>query len=583
MSVPDNLPLRDLQKIILGERKEPLSPIEIRNLFSYPNTPESILYIISALNRNKIDPNTTLVQAIANATKKKDLVPIALALRYGADPNLYVNAPNVGDIHILAYVYLALSKKSLAILNSVVIMLMSYNSDPNQLVFNPKGTVYKDEYSLVEPIKGQSVLDWLNDQGYDNIIGQIEGQNYDDVENGFMTTLTTFMDKPDLVVGTPKLDEVIYSHSVEVLDKTKDKYDSQKGMLKSINYLNLNAFETFVNEGASPSYSDINGLISSINNYTEIDDLISMCQAREMLIYAISTGTVLDTHQTDLIKNTNPKIYEKVMAAYQQPYWVKACANCKGPVHDKFKLLAYRLNLYPEAPKETLCHQVKNITKADPDLVKESLVKRQKCRINADMACINQFDNGSNPPSLECSNKSLLSKNLYDYPDADIAYYRDYQDKLWCFSSNNFEKMVNKKTNPYTNNEFPEYYLDEVGRKIDFISKYRPIDEMPVPISDTIDSLNQPDQPDDVWTDKYVDEFKTIAMKNGTEIDTNKLSKANMEEILNGLGIEANLTDLDTENAVRAFSVVSYGKLSENPGAAKQFFKAIDSMSGGKF
>ena len=136
MATPDNLPLRDLQKIILGERTEPLSIIEIRNLFSYPTTPESILYLITALNRNKIDPNTTLIQGIDNANHKQDLVPIALSLRYGADPNLYVNFPTVGDIHILGFVYLVVSYKTLPLLNSLVIMLMAMGADPNRLVFD---------------------------------------------------------------------------------------------------------------------------------------------------------------------------------------------------------------------------------------------------------------------------------------------------------------------------------------------------------------------------------------------------------------------------------------------------------------
>jgi len=583
MSVSDNLPLRDLQKIILGERMEPLSSVEIRNLFSYPNTPESVLYIISALNRNKIDPNTTLVQAIGNATRKKDLVPIALALRYGADPNLYVNAPSVGDIHILAYVYLVLSKKSLAILNSVVIMLMAMNSDPRQVVFNPKGEVITDEYSLVEPIKGQSVMDWLSDQGYDNILGQIEGQNYQDVEAGFMTTLATFLDKPDLLNGKPKLDEMVYSHSVEVLNENKSDYIPNIGMLEAVKYLNLNAFETYINEGASPSYSDINNLIMLVKNYNNNEDLISMCQAREMLIYAISTGTILDKYQAKLIKDINPKVFNKVMTVYQQPYWVKVCTIPKGPVHDKLKLLAYQLNLYPEAPKETLCYQIKNITKADPDLVKSSVVKRQKCRISSDVSCINQFDGSENPPKMECSNKSLLSKDLYDYPDSDIAYYRDYQDNLWCFSSNNFEKMVNKKINPYTQVEFPPYYLDDVKRKIDYISTYRSMDEMPVPISDTIDTLSVADEPDNTWTDKYVEEFNKMSMENGTEIDTNTLSKADMEEILGGLGIDANLTDLDTDNAVRTFSVVGYDNIRENNVDERKFYESVQRMSKGKF
>jgi hypothetical protein len=231
MATPDNLPLRDLQKIILGTREEPLSVVEIKNLFSYPTTPESILYIITALNRGKIDPNTTLIQSINNANKKQDLVPVALSLRYGADPNLYVNVSNVGNIHILAYTYLSLCQKDLPILNSVVIMLVALGTDSNLPVFDNDCGVVRDEYSLVEPIKGQSVIEWLDDQGYDTIIPQIKNQNYESVEPSFMTTLATFLDNPDLVPSglIPRLDETIGSHSVDIFNKYSSKSDPKIG------------------------------------------------------------------------------------------------------------------------------------------------------------------------------------------------------------------------------------------------------------------------------------------------------------------------------------------------------------------
>lgn len=586
MASPDNLPLRDLQKIILGKREEPLSVIEIRNLFSYPTTPESILYIITALNRKKIDPNTTLVQGIANATKKQDLVPIALALRYGADPNLYVNAPNVGDIHILGYTYLALSKKDLAVLNSVIIMLMAMGSDQNRLIFDVKGGVIRDEYSLVEPIEGQSVIEWLEDQGYDTIIPQIKGQNYESVDPVFMTMLATFLDRVDLVPpeNTSVLDEVVGAHSVDVFKAYVETYNADAGLRVSRDYLNLTTYESFTDLGAMLNYGEINDLILSVGKYKELGDYISMGQVREMLIFSISRGAVLDEYQMNLIQETDTRLYEMVKVAYEQPYWIKACATCKGPADDKLKLLAYRLNLYPEAPKDTLCCQIKSITKADPELVKVSAIKRQATRISSDVSYINQFDDGCNPPPIQCSNRSLITDNVYDFPDVDIAYYRDYQNALWCFTSNNFTKMTEKKVNPYTTEEFPLYFIEDVERKTQFISTYRPIDDMPVPISETIDSLSQPDSPDNTLTERHVKGFEQmLSERNIVNWNIENLTTDDMQIILSEtFNITLNLTDLTREHAEKTFFVVSYEELRLRPESADSFFQQIEEKSTNK-
>ena len=582
MATPDNLPLRDLQKIILGKREEPLSVIEIRNLFSYPTTPESILYIITALNRNKIDPNTTLVQGIANASKKQDLIPIALALRYGADPNLYVNAPNVGDIHILGYSYLALSSQDLPVLNSIIIMLMATGANPNHLMFDAKGGVIKDEYSLVEPITGHSVIEWLDDQGYDTIIPQVKGQNYDNVEVSFMTTLAIFLDNPELVPTKviPTLDEVIGSHSLEILKSyMKDYKNPLDGLTKSRNYLNLTSYELFTNLGAMPNYGEINDLILSVGIYKKLGDFISMGQVREMLLNSVLYGANLDTYQIDLIKDTDDRMYDKIMAGYSQPYWIKACSTCKGTSDSKLKRLAYNLNLYPEAPKDTLCHEIKNITKADPKLVKESAVRRQISRIRSDVAYINQFDNGCAPPEIKCNNRSITNvTNVYDFPDADIAYYRDFQGALWCFTSNNFVKMVSKKINPYTTEEFPEYFINEVNRKIEFIKKYRSIDDKPITISDTVSDLSKPDQPDDQITDRYIQNFlQMVRSKNITSWNIKNINNDEMENIiLANFNIRLDLVNLSRPHAEKTFLVVSYEELKLAPDKANNYFKQME-------
>ncbi len=586
MASPDDLPLRDLQKIILGERVEPLSVIEIRNLFSYPTTPESILYIITALNRNKIDPNTTLVQAIDNANNKEDLVPIALSLRYGADPNLYVNAPNIGDIHILAFVYVILSNKTSALLNSLVIMLMAMGSDPNRLVFDAKGGIITDEYSLMEPLKGQSVLGWLEEQGYYTIIPQIESQKYDDVETTFMTTLATFLDKPELIPkeSTPRLDEVIGAHSVEIFNEYINNVDTQTGIRLSRYFLNLDIYERFVDLGGSLKYGEINDLILSVKKYKEAGDIISMGQVREMMLYSISRGAILDQYQMDLIKDIDIRVYQKVLASYEQPYWIKACATTKGVPDAKLKRLAYQLNLDPEAPKDTLCNQIKMITQADPELVKKSAIVRQQVRIRSDIAYINQFDDGENPPDIKCNNLSLLSNNIYDFPDADIAYYRDYQDSLWCFTSNNYIKMLKKKVNPYTTQPFPEWFLDNINRKVKFISKYRSIEDELVSISITIDNLSRPDIPDNTYSDNNIKNFdKMLVDHDIVEWNISNLTADEMNDLLsNNFKVSVDLRGITREHAEKTFEIISYEELSSNPDLADNFFQQMIEKSRNK-
>jgi len=570
----DNLALKDLQKIILGDRKEPLSAIEIRNLFSYPTSPETILYIITALNEKKLDPHTALIQAIANATKKEDLVPIALALRYGADPNLYVNAPNIGDIHILGYTYLVLSKRDLPMLNGSIIMLMIMGSNPNMLIFDNKGGIVKDEFSLVEPLKGQGVLEWLDDQGFDTIIPKLRGGKYDKIEKKFMTTLATFLDKDNLLTNDPRLDEVLGAHANSIFNKHKSNIDIQKGLQTSRKYLNLTGFEYFIDQGASLNYDEINDLIYSIKEYKDSGDLISMSQIRQMLLYIVTKGQGLDMYQGDLIKKFDQTIYDQMIKEYEVPYWKKVCSQSNGKTPERLKTLAYQLNLDPEVSRNIICGRIKRILQTNPEETKKNVIERNKNRIHSTLSYINEVD----VSGLSCSNRSVLKTNIYDYPDTDIAFYRDDQENIWCFTSNNFLKITEQKKNPYTVQEFPEFFLKDVKSKMEFISRYRSMNDDPTPISVVLDNINKNDTISNIYTNRYVKLFKEMAVLNGiTDWNLNKLTRKDMERILNkNFNVKTNLERLKKDHALITFMMVSYHQLKNNSDLINNFFESFE-------
>ncbi len=570
-----NTSLLELQKLILGGRNEPLSSMEVRDLLSHQTTPESVLYVLSGLMKDKLEPNIALIQSIASATKKEDMVNVGLAIRYGADPNLYVNTPNVGDIHILGYTYLFLKDRDQAVLNSVVIMLMASGADPNLPIFDCEGGIIKDEFSLMDPLKGQSVISWLDSQGYDTIIPIIR-KNYDEVNAKFMTTLATFLDRGDLIKTQPRLDEVIGSHATKIFNQYEARSDIDMGLVMSVNYLNLETFENYISKGADIPYSMVNKLIIKIKNYYEDGDLLSMAQTRDMLLFAISNGTPLDTYQYAMII---PEIKPMVDKAYQVPYWRKICNNTQGSVPFKLKLLAYRLNLYPEYPRITLCNQIRKISEADPTIVKKSIISRQKSRIRSDVALITEFDNDQ-PPVINCGNRSILSSSLYDYPDSDIAYYMDENNTLWCFSSNNFERIIQDGKNPYTQVEFPPFFITDVKNQNEFIENYRSIGDMPVPISETVDNLQTPDKISNDHVNMDVDKFKELMALNGlTDLSIKNIPTPVLEKILlDGLGLAINLTPLGRIHAEITFYVTAYNKLMKNKDLIEDFFQQIEDV-----
>ena len=579
----DNLPLRDLQKIILGSRTEPMSAIEIRNLFSHPASPELVLYIILALNQKKIDPQTTLIQSIANATRKEDLIAVGLALRYGASPNLYVNAPNIGDIHILGYAYLLLHKKDTVLLNAVVIMLMVMGADPNLPVFDSKGGIVRDEFSLVEPLRGQSVLQWLNHQGFETIIPKIRNKNYQKIDKEFLTLIGTYLDRNDLLKVDPKLDDVIAAHSMTIFNKNLSSIKNiETGLKSSIAYLNIATFEQFIDQGAVLDYADTNNIILLMKEYQDQGDIISREQLNQMLNYAVTRGLLLDIYQEQLLQ-FNPEIYNKIITAYNVPYWRKICSVTGRPdgrevaTSDRLKLLAYRLNLNPEESKDVICDQIRTIIQSDPTKLKRNVIDRNTIRIRATVAQINEFENGA-PPALVCSNQSVLTSDPYDHPDLDIAFYRDAND-LWCFTSNNFTKIIEQKKNPYNLQNFPKYFLKEVQEKLDTISRYRSVNDLPTPISETIDSLTKPDIIANVYTDKSSKFFLEALTAHGlTEWNIDKLSPSDMETLLlDNFGVEVNLSELDKDHAKITFYVVSYQELLKRP--SENFFKQIESLT----
>lgn len=80
----------EVEKAVRGSRTTSLSVDDLSVFFSGPATPSTVLLLAAALEKKVIDPNVAVVQIIRSMVSSDYLVELALALRFGAMPNMYV-------------------------------------------------------------------------------------------------------------------------------------------------------------------------------------------------------------------------------------------------------------------------------------------------------------------------------------------------------------------------------------------------------------------------------------------------------------------------------------------------------------
>ena len=215
----DNVPkfrgIYGLMELLSGSRTDSLTDAEYDDILSGVN-PATILYLINGLKTGKINSDQLLIKGIDNVRSEEGLLPIALALREGANPNLYVKYSEQNKtIHILGYCYQTLSpvmarRNMTTIINSIAIMLKTMGTKHILHIFDDKNEIETTEKSL-------SVGQWLDQQQYPSIHKSIES-NFELVEPAFMTKIGSLLDKPSLIdLSRISIRELVQDHSTNVL------------------------------------------------------------------------------------------------------------------------------------------------------------------------------------------------------------------------------------------------------------------------------------------------------------------------------------------------------------------------------
>lgn len=601
--------LNELQKKIYGQRNERLTPVEINRLFQSPITPEFNLTLYQALRRNAINPDVTILQAIPRAKTREYLIPIALCLRFGADANMYVDAPKLGTIHILGYVYSLLGGDRFSddaniadenVLNTIILMLIAEGSRPSLPMYDRKAGKIRTDGDM--PSSSLSVVEWLNDQGYNTILNRVsigdssELQKVVDKES--LTVLSILLDMPNLVGRDYESRDMllaIRAFSPISFDKipTPDTIVMMdyKSLDESVTYLNSSAYEKLVKRGQMPSYLLINKILIGMKAYKNLGRIVAAQELEKMLLSSIAIGTQLDQDQLAIVSIMGQDVLSSVTKEYEQPYWRKICKAPDAPgalstTPEPLRRLAISLNIDPTMTKAAICESINNLSKADKEALKDAARRRQQLRLAADMGTMNEFLGGK-IPNLVCRNKVLMQQNPLDYNDIDLAYYRDDQGAVWCFGSDTFASILESGLNPYNSTLLPESFKEQLKYQINVLKRLG-VDagrgeigiyssRIPITFDKSIDSLTSKDVVSEKSSEQALELFIQLAGRNGISPETiRNLSKDQMMAALRSVDYNVNLAPLSTSHALVTTSRVVEHINRVDPDSIKTFFNSLN-------
>lgn len=458
-------------------------------------------YLEQALQRKLISPNRVLVQSIATAQTEEDIIPIALALRNGAGSNIYVEMRGYGNIHILALLHLKLSgdksngqvAASPQIVNMIALILIVMGSDPKSPVFDKNSKKTIPEWLLSEWSINSILPQLINIQ-----INQVNLLKIVRVET--MNRLAIYLDRPEWIQPfTPPIppasgsivtvDSGVLSSQVNQISNTQRIYQMalycrsnnildflvvsinggdlpENFFILSVYYLMTSHSINLIRQGYKMTYLDVNRLMYQWKIFLEKEQLSAAQALESTILVAIQHGTSLDAEQVNLIPLSHR---DNLIKTYSKPLWEKKCSgsNSNNPSQDSDNRddlvnLAITLGLDPNGTNEQICQAISQLSLADPDKLKEAVIKRQRTRIAVNASTPREFIDAPSLTGLGCQNIDLLDQNPYRLIDFDVVSYRDGNNQVWCFTSDQFENLLRSGKNPYNNQLLPSALINQI-------------------------------------------------------------------------------------------------------------------------
>jgi len=539
-----------------------LTSTEIKQILSTDLDSRKIVYLIEGMSKypDQVIPDLVLAQGVARLARRSSLLPMSLALRYNANPNLYVDVPKLGSVHILIYVISALNNDpDTSLIYSAVYTLLVSGANPT-LPARAVGGGLAESQTMDELIESTSVLEWVSKkqiefplkEWFEVTVGAVKLESEVDQINYASIRVRTavLLDRYDLLEASDlisQFDPIKYHANTIFMNLLKNGSLNRKSedLRRSIGFLNADTFVALVNDGVIPTYETWNiGKSSFVNGYNTMNAiLMTMEQFKDdpvitdvllrMLIEALKNNAVFDSEQLSMLRRINSRAAETAIKIYSVPFWAKECRIEDAAVSPRFVNLASNLSLDPTMPKTVVCRKLQSISEQDVNSLKAAAIARQRSRLAANTSDITDYIDDT--PSASCINKNGV--NPEEYADMDTVYYKDARGMNWCFIRDDFDNLLKTRVNPTTTEKLPDSLLAEIRYKQGQLKAIGIIDMDAMSIDKSIQVLMSED---------------TIS-----SADSNKL----LSEVLTAIGIDRSIFDKFTNTQLSDFSAITGNRI----------------------
>lgn len=582
-------PLLVLQRNVSKQRTEPLTVADFERLLAAEPSAEHIVLWREGFLRKTFDPDLALIQSVKAARTRKYLPLVALALRAGGNPNIYVSVPRYGNMHLLAYNYVVhRDNPDLELTELITSLLLLSGARPAMLALDPLGGKIEGSMELVtDPsrMQGADVVTWLREQGYNTIFEEVGDDIALALKTDILEHLGILLNREEFApkaLTVPQMHDVISSFAHNLYPRFTLPlsewpfdgldYDLIEAAVRAINTAALNYL---LDQGATTSYVLTNMVLVQYRRHRQWGLTVVAESDAELLLELIRRGVPLDREQFAILSVLGGELVAKVQQEYDLPYWRKACKNPKSPASARLRRLAFNLNLDPTLQKSSVCEALRELSGADPGQLAAAATRRQQQRISSELSLISEYVN-SNPPLFTCRNRSLLQGDPFAYGDIELAAYRDSQEIIWCYTSDMFENLLASGKNPYNMQPLPEKFKAQLELQLATLKRLH-VDYMdPVPIDRALAELTRKDEISNVETERVIKSIVTQAAINGVnEATLRAQAPERLEMALRSIGIYAQLRELTATHAFATFAQAAHAYLKVHPEQAGQLFSAF--------
>lgn len=478
------------------------------------------IYAISAnmlklmMEQKNINPNFVLCALVKHTRNYIGLFLIGLAIRKGANPNVYFPQEGYGNLHIACLASIRATggindPYFRYIINLLRLMgsnidYPAYNvreHDHEEIDVNYLKHIAKrvqDEQGFQHENYSLSVAQFIQEQG--KVPNEDLQEFYDTISDNYVVHFIIATDNKemfnlfvrgsfmiDIVTSLTKAQVFFFNLSVAgamnvANEITKKTVPASTQLINaqtlpiyvSILCFDKELFNLMLKKGSQVKYPSVNQLIATYKKYKE-DRLYIYKNAYIMLLDAVNVGVEVDLYQYDLFSSSADfDELETVKKAYEQPRWKKLCSIVNdedtqlGGVRQELKQIAFELNLDVGMTEEQMCNKFKQISLIDRSEYFKAAIERQEDRMEAELSTSEDYVGGiKRRDKPRCNPKSMVLKNPYAFCDARMAFYRDPKDgEVWCFTSDTFSQLIDTKKNPYNGERLPDKFVETLRAQV---------------------------------------------------------------------------------------------------------------------